>query len=253
MNVSGLLLAGGKSTRFGFSKLKIRVGPLPLAADQILKLSFFCTEVIVSTSEGEHSRVSGELSRVGRFFRQMEAGEFPEEFPLLPDIRVIEDKRVSMPGGNKSTGRGPIAGIYSGLKEISGDYALVLAADMPLVSYRLMEMLVSEAGEGLKDAYIIRTKKGYEVLCGLYSKRCLGVLKDSISRGRYKVSDCFSRLDIKLIGEEALSRYGVDSLNFLNINTRQDFQRFKGIWETYRPEEGDMSGFRKRWAYFFFR
>jgi len=250
MNISGVLLAGGKSTRFGFSKLEIKIGPLPLLADQVLKLSFFCPQIIISTSEGTHSHVCGHLNKIDYFFKLMETGWLSLYHPVsaMPDIRVVKDKDVF-----PARDRGPIMGIYSALKEINGDYALVLAADMPLVSYRLLDMLIKAGKKEVRDAYIIKTQKGYEVLCGLYSKSCLGVLEENITVGKNKVSDCFSKLDVKIIDERVLGRLEIDMLNFLNINNRQDFQRFKGIWGKEELEGGNISSFIKRWAYFYFR
>ncbi len=50
MDFTGILLAGGKSSRFGINKIKIEFEGIPLIADQIIKLGFFCTEVLISSS-----------------------------------------------------------------------------------------------------------------------------------------------------------------------------------------------------------
>ncbi len=253
MTISGLLLAGGKSSRFGADKLKIRVGPMPLLTDQVMKISFFCKDIVISTSQDSHRQVSGHLKKIDDYYDLVDAkklfrgkGRFSRPF-----IQIVQDKHVNQPASRKS--RAPILGMYSGLRKIRGDYALILAADMPLVSYRLLEMLAGQAKKNKKDAYIIRTDKGYEALCGLYSAGCLDVLKKNIAAGIYKISDCYSKLDIKTIGPQALQRQGIDSLNFLNINTPQDYQKFQKTWKTCLSDDVSLENLFKRWAYFFFR
>ncbi len=245
MNFSGLLLAGGKSTRFGISKLKINVGPLPLLADQVLKLSFFCSDLVISTSGENYLQVSGYLKKIVQYFCWMAKGRLSEKHPnpSLPKIKIVKDEELLQ-------GTGPITGIYSGLKHIKRYHALVLAADMPLVSYRLFDMLAKEAGNNLKDAYIIDTEKGFEVLCGLYSKSCLPVIEKNINTGIYKISDSLRELDVGLVDEKSLRSHSIDNMNFFNINTRMDFKRFKEIW---KGSTGGIAGFRKKWAYFYFR
>ncbi len=253
MNISGILLAGGKSTRLKMSKLGIKVGPLPLLVDQILKMSFFCTEIILSTSEKKQGQISDYLNRIDYYFKLADAQKhwLRHGRTMPPVIKMVKDRNVCPAGGIKN--KGPILGIYSGLKEIKKDYALVLAVDMPLISFRMLDMLVKEIKRDPRDAYIIKTEKGYEVLCGLYSASCLETIAENIAANKYRVSDCFNKLNVKIIGGQVLKQQQLDMLNFFNINTGQDFKRFKHIWGECQTGVCDLDSFKKKWANFFFR
>ncbi|MBN2073135.1 MAG: NTP transferase domain-containing protein, partial [Actinobacteria bacterium] len=231
MDTTGIILAGGKSSRFGFNKLKIRNNGVPLFIDQVFKLGFFCDEIIISASKKNQSFISSELNKISIYekrydFKKMQASNpeinfrfFFKRMAKAPGIKVILDEEIynntgisniSKTFGNRRPGKlcggiGPILGIYLGLAGSSCHYSLVTASDMPFVSYNLLKLLskaptVSNEMQdsskkdrlpfsvsGGKPAYIIKTGKGFETLCGLYSKYCLGTFKNNIIGQRYKI------------------------------------------------------------------
>ena len=168
-------------------------------------------------------------------------------------------------------GMGPVIGIYSSLSNAAYFYSIIIAFDMPFISYNLLKSLVYESGVDTeeissikpatisgnysrkKDAYIIKTKKGYEVLCGLYSRNCLGILKENIGKQKYKISDIFNHLDIETIPIKKLELNGIDSLNFFNINRMQDYRQFKNLWQNKKASSNTDISFVEVWAEFFFR
>ena len=273
VNLTGIILAGGRSARFGFKKLEVRIEKVPLFIDQIFKLSLFCREILFITSMKNRSILNRELDKIGFYRKFYEASAFN-----IPDISVIEDEDISVeeyeqnkksmikksPDNPGRISRGPIMGIYTGLKNAANIYSLVLAFDMPFISYKILSLLVStfnywngkcyQSGntntkKGLYDAVIIKTAKGYETLCGLYSRSCASVLKESIDEGNYKILDVFERLNIKIISNKFLLKNGADNLNFFNINNIHDYYKSVDIWNS------SSSGFdfTERWKNFFYR
>jgi len=216
MDISGILLAGGRSSRFSFNKIKILSRDVPLIIEQIVKLGFFTGEVIISTSRQNKSYIDKALSNMKGYTEALNlSGNF-----TAPAVKtVIDCDAVSGLGGI-----GPIAGIYTGLKNISGNYGLVLASDMPFVSYRLLELLTGRVPHS--DAVIIRNKKGVEALCGLYSKKSIRIMKKSIAEGVYKISDILKQLKVSWIGPEELAEEKIDAYNFFNINRPEDIKDF---------------------------
>jgi len=292
VNLTGIILTGGKGSRFDFNKLKIKAGSVPLFIDQIFKLSFFCDEIIVSTSSNNYSVVSSELGKIGTYQKKYDLKKLkvpgikrylkidPEnlckKISIFPDIktniRIILDENNAV--GSKKFSRsypagGPVVGIYTSLAGAVCFYSIVVAFDMPFISYRLLKSLVynfvpdtKEKGgsisisgnhSGAKAARIIKTGKGFEVLCGLYSKDCLGVLKENIKKQKYKISDIFNYLDTEIIPGYRLRSSKIDDLNFFNINRTQDYYKFRSLWQNKNKSFNTSTSFIETWADFFFR
>ncbi len=254
MNLSGIVLAGGKSKRFGFNKVKIKVEKIPLLVDQIFKLSFFCSEVLISTSKKNYSTITNEIRKIENYYKYYCC---LGKTKGIPPIRVVVDEDNL--GSTDFGSIGPLGGLYVGLKNAMNFYGMVLAFDMPFISYNLLELLVDKKKNSQSrplDAVVVRTKKGFEVLCGLYSKNCIRIIRENIERKIYKVSNIFSDLDVRIISEDELVRYGIDQLNFFNINTTKDNNNFKRIWnrEGLKYDSCNFSNwFCEKWQNFFYR
>jgi len=297
MNLTGIVLAGGKSSRFNFNKLKIKVDTVPLFIDQIFKLSFFCDEIIVSTSKSNYPTLFSELNKIRTYqkkynFEKIQASnlkidfnDFAKKNSAFQNIRIILDESdvdnlntsnsLNITNSEKITpshkGKGPVIGIYTSLANATYFYSIIIAFDMPFISYNLLKSLVYESGINTeepsssepatisynyskkRDAYIIKTEKGFEVLCGLYSKNCLGILKENIGKQKYKISDIFNYLDIEVISINKLKQNGIDSLNFFNINRLKDYYKFKNLWQNKKSPLNTVISFIEIWSYFFFR
>jgi molybdopterin-guanine dinucleotide biosynthesis protein A len=151
-----------------------------------------------------------------------------------------------MPGKSLKS-MGPVVGIESGLEYARNLFSMVIAFDMPFISYNLLYLLeeIWNSRHGKKDAFIIKTEKGFEALCGIYSKNCLDSVKDHIEKGVYKISEVFHNPGTEFI---LLNRQGIragsnnidfyklndriiDNLNFFNINTADDYDFFIKIWD----------------------
>ena len=299
MNLTGIVLTGGKGSRFGFNKLKIKTGPIPLFVDQIFKLSFFCDEIIISTSTNNYPIVFSELDKISEYqktynLKKIQASKIkrylkinPEnlckKISAFPDIKtniriIIDENNVkdSDTAGSKIYSRsypagGPVIGIYTSLANSTYFYSIVVAFDMPFISYKLLQSLtynfkpdIKDPGDsmqepahssynGVKAARIIKTEKGFEVLCGLYSKDCLGILKENIEKQKYRISDIFNHIKTETILDYQLESNDIDDLNFFNINRKQDYYRFKNLWQDKKESSNTDISFVETWADFFFR
>ena len=296
MNLTGIILAGGKSSRFGLNKLKIKVDSVPLFMDQIFKLSFFCDEIIISTSKSHYPIVFSELNKIKIYQKKYNFEKIQTSNPKIDfkdflkrvtkplNIKIILDEssyssaaiksslNITNPGEFKSDYDriGPIIGIYSSLINAVYFYSIIVAFDMPFISYNLLKSLIYESGVNIKkistdksvtisnysrkkDAYIIKSEKGFEVLCGLYSKGCIDILKENIKKQKYKISDIFTYLDIEIISSKKLESFTIDNLNFFNINLVPDYHKFKNIWQNKKIALGTKNSFTEAWNDFFFR
>jgi molybdopterin-guanine dinucleotide biosynthesis protein A len=239
MNLSGIILAGGKSRRFNSDKIAIKIGKIPLFINQIYKLSFFCNEIWVSTNEKNYATVHDEIKKIEDYCKYFDCLEEIKEIPI---IRVVLDEDDFENIGLIDIG--PIGGIYSGLNNAKNYYSIVLAFDMPFITYDLLKLLA------------LKTTKGFEVLCSLYSKGCLNIIKRNIGKKKYKVSDIFSEVEVKMISENELECYDIDKLNFFNINTGKDYDAFIRLFgeEVLKNDSNNFNNrFCKKWKDFFYR
>jgi len=243
MDFTGILLAGGKSTRFGVNKIKIEFEGIPLLADQIIKLGFFCNEILVSSSDENSSYISQVLDRVEQYKEMLlnsksvqtdsDSLSYNNESPVLseynrkkPVIKIVVDDAEIRPEGKRI---GPLAGIYSGLKEAKNKNCLVLASDMPFVSYRVLRLLTRTSEETGKDAVLIRNCKGIEALCGIYSKQYIKQIRTCIKNEIYKIIEILGGHEVEWIDSIKLKEEKIDIYNFFNINTADDIENFDHI------------------------
>jgi molybdenum cofactor guanylyltransferase len=270
--MTGIILAGGKSSRLGFNKIEIKIGSIPLFIDQIFKLSFFCNEILISTTENNCKFVKDELAGLNYYYKY-----FYKQCNLkrIPDVAVFKDEESlinsDMDFDVDSKSKSPVFGIYNGLKHAQNFYSIILAFDMPFISFRFLDFLtrINNSHNEPVDAFIIKTEKGFEALCSLYSKNCINPILGNIRNKNYKISNIFSSLNTKLIladeftcefnsyelknlnqDIDSLNNSKIDNLNFFNINTKDDYGNFLTIWNNNHDFPKD---FHIRWKYFFYR
>lgn len=270
MDFSGILLAGGKSTRFGINKIKLEFEDIPLLADQIIKMGFFCNEVLVSSSIENSHYILQVLDRMDEYRRMLlnskpvkadavllsgnnESSTLFESNWKKPAIKIVVDDVGVGPEGKRI---GPLAGIYSGLKESKNKNCLVLASDMPFVSYRVLRLLTRTSEETGKDAVLIRNHRGIEALCGIYSKEYIKEIRTCIKNGIYKIIEILGDDEVEWIDSRKLKEEKIDIYNFFNINTTDDIENFdlirkNGIpgLDSARLNEGPSNA----WKTFFYR
>ena len=185
--VSGIILAGGRSSRMGADKAFLKVGGGILIEGIIRKLSQLSQEIII---------VSDSPLRYERF-----------------KAKLVEDIYP---------GRGALGGIYSGLKEAESFHSLVVACDMPFLNLSLLGyMLTLRAGY---DVVLPRLGEYREALHTIYSQRCLFPLKKHLEEGRLKILDFLPQVRVRYVEEEEIALHDPQHLSFFNINTLADLE-----------------------------
>jgi len=115
----------------------------------------------------------------------------------------------------------PMVGIYSCLKRSKTDINIILSCDMPLMSTTVLEFLLSNSSN--HEITVPIHKDGFiEPLCGIYKKSAMGILKQFIDEGNFRLYDCIKATSHRLIiVNQQLPFYYPDL--FSNINTPDDF------------------------------
>ncbi len=196
MDITGIILAGGKSSRFGRPKYLAKIGEKSLLEITIGRLKPFCQKIIVVSKSTLNSQISA-LSSVRNV---LEDGDFFH----------------------------PLVGIKTGLKASNTDANLVLACDMPFVTKEKISGLIPSVltGDGV-DVRLYRYENRLEPLFGFYRKNCLSVLTSHLtphaSHTNLRIIDILDKCRheyIKITG---------DCLDFFNINTKKDLDEAQRI------------------------
>jgi len=185
VDVSAIVLAGGRSSRMGRDKARIEFEGRPLIALAIEKVrEAGVVEVFVSCREGESYDIPG--------------------CPVLHDLEP---------------GFGPLGGIERGLHECRSPLLLVLAVDMPHMTVAFLRKMAARC-DRLTGA-VPRLENELEPLAAVYPKRCHAIAFDAIARSRHAVRD-FAEACIR---EQALRPFTVSERDrgcFANWNAPED-------------------------------
>lgn len=130
---------------------------------------------------------------------------------------------------------GPLSGIWSGLAAATSPYALVLAADMPLLEPRLLRWMIEQPRDydvlapRAASAGRTRNRLSAETLHAIYSKACLGPIKQVLEAGERQVVAFFPAVRVRYIEPEQLARWDPDGRALRNINTPEDLEDVRKV------------------------
>ncbi len=113
-----------------------------------------------------------------------------------------------------------LGAITTGLKRVQSPHALVVGADMPFLSRRVIRHLY-----GLRrgwDVVVPRGPRGFEPLCAVYAKTCVAPMEERIRRGNLKVLDLISEVRTRVVGRDDLEVLDPAGLAFRNVHTPAD-------------------------------
>lgn len=116
-----------------------------------------------------------------------------------------------------------LGGIYTGLVHSTNFLNLVVACDMPFLNLGLLRYMVDVA-PGF-DVVIPRIGDKMEPLHAIYSKNCLGPMKNLIEQDNLKVTGFFDAVKVRYVEKGELDRFDPEHLSFFNINTKADLEK----------------------------
>ncbi|MEZ5147158.1 MAG: molybdenum cofactor guanylyltransferase [Bacteroidales bacterium] len=191
--ITGIILAGGKSSRMGKDKGFCTIDEKPLIRYAIETLSEVCDSIIIGTNNPAYDQFG---------------------FPVVPD---------------KISGKGPVAGIFSCLNESKTADNFILSCDMPLMTSDFVKFVVSKKAD---YEVVIPVFNGMaEPLCAYYHKNITSPLKAQIKAGVYKIQEAVKPLHTLLLEIEDSNVFN-DSKLFMNINSEVDLGIAKRLLES---------------------
>jgi molybdopterin-guanine dinucleotide biosynthesis protein A len=189
-HVTGVILAGGNSSRMRSNKALLPVGEELFIERIYRQLSVVFHKVILVTNNPE-------------LYRFLPCHTVPDVFP----------------------GMGSLAGVHAGLLGSETPYVFATACDMPYLNISLIRLLV--AGIDGQQLIIPESNEGWEPLHAVYGKRALPVMETALRGGDRKLVRCCRRLQAKVISRDTVARIDAKFLSFININTPEDYFRFR--------------------------
>lgn len=190
--MDAVILAGGENKRIPVIKGFLEINGKSIVESNIELLKGIFSKVIVSTNNPELY--------------------FP--FGVLMVGDVVEY-------------RGPMTGIFSVLIGADTTEIFVAACDMPFINGILVKAMV-DRWENKRDALIPVFKDRPEPVLGIYSKRVVPKMEDSLRTGRRSLMDFLKEIDVLFMGEEEVKSFDREGRSFVNINTMEDFHREGG-------------------------
>lgn len=187
--VTSIILAGGKSRRFGSDKTLLR----------------WRGEGLVQHIAGECRRFSDEVLVVSNA---------PGKFGHVPGIRELSD---IYPGS------GPLGGIHAGLFHAKNATCFVTACDMPFFDVALARRLL-EAGVGY-DAAVPKENGKASPLFGVYGRVALPVAEAMLREGQLAVWRLCARLNTRYLAPEEWPAESRRKAALYNINRPEDLER----------------------------
>lgn len=193
MTVTGIVLAGGRSTRMGRDKAAILFGAETLLERAVRIVGEVADDVIVVAQGGGAPLVHRSATREGGLG--------------LP-VRVVHDPIENL---------GPLAGIAAGLSASTSDLNVIVACDMPLIRPAVLRRLVALLGEA--DICVAVVDGQASPLCAVYRSPVAGVARQLLAGGERRVMALLDRVQTARVEAAMFRDLDPDLDSFVSCNT----------------------------------
>lgn len=158
-DITGVILAGGRSTRMGQDKGLVEVDGKPLFEQIAKRLSPMVANVLINANQNQNL--------------------YGQHFQVVNDI--VQDYS------------GPLAGMLAGLKAIKTQWALFVPCDVPSFPQDLTQRFWQHKGKS-QAVYARDEVRDHPTLC-LLNKSIIPALEDFLFSGERKVMFLFNKID----------------------------------------------------------
>ena len=190
--LSVIILAGGKSRRFGRDKAVELVAGRSLLQRAVDAVTPLASEIVVAGSRGV-------------------------EIPLIETdlpLQVVSDVREKA---------GALGGLYTGLLAARHEETLALACDMPLLNLSLLQHLWSL----LTDEWdvVMPVWRREEPLHAFYRRTCIAPIERLLDRGGMRFVEFLPEVRVRYVPRAEIERFDAEGRSFWNVNREEDLQR----------------------------
>jgi molybdopterin-guanine dinucleotide biosynthesis protein A len=192
--VTGILLAGGKSRRMGEDKRHLVVGEQTLLERGLAVLRSTFQDVLVVIAQ--------------------------DSPPLGVDARVVRDLVPDC---------GSLGGLYSGLMQATTPWVFVVACDMPFLDQAVIAQFTSRRTTA--DIVMAKLDARLQPMHALYGKQCLPVLEQMVRARQLKIQEMVSQSSLRVcyVTEADLLSIDPSGRSFYNVNTLADLEAARSL------------------------
>ena len=181
MQSSGIIMAGGRSSRMKFNKAFAQVGGKPVIQIIIDKLQPIFQELMIISNEPQ-------------LFTSFGLPIFQDVYPYL----------------------GPVGGIHSALVNASFDQMFILGCDMPFMNMQLVDYMLGKINN--YDSVVPEIDSYLQPLAAVYNRSCLPIFSECLEHDKLKLTLIFSELNALVLKEDELQKFGRVREMFFNVN-----------------------------------
>jgi molybdopterin-guanine dinucleotide biosynthesis protein A len=193
VRVTGVIQAGGKSTRMGGQpKALLELGGRRIIERVLDAVAPVVDDVLIVTNT-------------------------PALYAFL-DVPMVPDAYPD---------HGSLGGIFSGLAAASGEAAFTVACDMPFLHPPVARLVIGRAGQA--DIVIPRVGEQLETMHALYAKACLPHIEAKLKAGQFKIVGFFGGVSVVEIPEGDVARLRAPDVVFMNVNTPEELERARAL------------------------
>ena len=179
----GVILAGGRATRMGRDKALVPFRGEPMIDHVARSLSTAGLDVLVV---GRNDPIGG--------------------------LATIAD--------DGPAGRGPMAGMVTGLRAGGGRDIFLVAVDQPLLRAETVAQIVAAPG----DAVVPMADGHPQVTCALYRTACLAAALAALDRKEMKLRRMLDRVNANYLDADTWQQWGEDGRSWLSLDTPEAVQ-----------------------------
>ena len=199
-NILGVILAGGKSKRFGQEKSQVKLGDKTLLEHSLSKLKSKFDKILIVTNSN-----------------------------TIKDYKTINDCIEGQ--------LGPLVGVLSAMKWIkknkfSYNWIATFPCDTPFFNISIIEEFFKASKLNDNLLYFVKSKEKRHNIFGLWSLKLIEILEKDIIENNYrKVEKWANKIGVKTIN---VSYDDIDP--FFNINTKEDLVEAEKILKNYKHD-----------------
>jgi len=156
------------------------------------------------------------ITRIYNLFK-----ELFEEVIIVTDQREFFKKFGSKIYQDLIPDKGALGGLYTGIFFSSFQYSFCVACDMPFLKKSLVEHLIKNIQDN--DVVVPRTRDGIQPLHAVYSKNCIRPIETIIQQGKYRITDMYKMVRVKIVEEDEFLSLDPFRESFINVNTPEEF------------------------------
>lgn len=185
-DVTGVLLAGGNSSRMGRNKALMPLAGHRLVDRALAILRGIFDDLLIVTNS-------------------------PDLYADL-GVRMVPDLVV---------GKGALGGIHSAIYHVATPHCLVVACDMPFLNAAILRYLVEQRSG--YDVVVPSVHGRPQPLHAVYGKACLQPIARRLETDLLHVVGFFPDVRVREVASEELAGFDPEGLSFRNLNTPEEF------------------------------